>query len=246
MRGTIGDAAARSFAVGFYRALGFRRSIGNAVAQAVATLMAKQYPEEHLPICCTRNGIDADYVRLCDELEASGTSPVNRRRIVQIIVGNIATRGAITGRDIHLSRDIARARAETSFDRGKGKVHDWSQEMLRSGWSEQAWQLLGGALEFTRDAIEVDCNWQNPWTLMADVYHHIGETELALECLEQSEELAPPGPEFPGRYHKDVKSQIDSGYPFDGASALRRQLPPSWFAEKYRSYLTNQTDRSAG
>jgi CHAT domain-containing protein len=246
MRGTIGDAAARSFAVGFYRALGFRRSIGNAVAQAVATLMAKQYTEEHLPICCTRNGIDAEHVRLCDELVDPGMLPTNRRRIVKIIVGDIATRGPITGRDIHLSRDIARARAKSCFDHGQRKVHDWSLEMLRSGWSEQAWQDLGDALELTLDAIEMDCNWQSPWTLMADVYHHIGEADLALECLEQSEELAPPGPGFPGGYHKDVKSKIDSGYPFDGASALRREPPPSWFAEKYHAYLTQQIDRSAG
>jgi len=57
MRGAIGDAAARSFAVGFYRALGHRRSIGNAVEQAVATLAAKRLPDEHLPICRTRDGV---------------------------------------------------------------------------------------------------------------------------------------------------------------------------------------------
>lgn len=64
MRGKIGDEAARSFAVGFYRALGYRRSVGNAIAQAVATLAAKQLPDEHLPICRTRNGINADQVIL--------------------------------------------------------------------------------------------------------------------------------------------------------------------------------------
>ena len=42
IRGAIGDAAARSFAVGFYRALGHRRSVSNAVEQAVATLAAKR------------------------------------------------------------------------------------------------------------------------------------------------------------------------------------------------------------
>ncbi len=64
MRGAVGDEAARSFAVGFYRALGHRRSIGNAVAQAVATLAAKQLPDEHLPICRTRDGVSADEVTL--------------------------------------------------------------------------------------------------------------------------------------------------------------------------------------
>lgn len=64
MRGAIGDDAARSFAVGFYRALGHRRSVGNAVEQAVATLAAKQPPDEHLPMCCTRDGVSADEITL--------------------------------------------------------------------------------------------------------------------------------------------------------------------------------------
>ena len=60
MAGAIGDDAARAFAVGFYRALGNRRSVGNAIAQAVATLAAKQLPDEHLPVCRTRDGVSAD------------------------------------------------------------------------------------------------------------------------------------------------------------------------------------------
>jgi CHAT domain len=64
MRGAIGDDAARSFAVGFYRALGHRRSVGNAVDQAVATLAAKRLPGEHLPVCRTRDGVSAYQVTL--------------------------------------------------------------------------------------------------------------------------------------------------------------------------------------
>lgn len=62
--GAVGDEAARSFAVSFYRALGNRRSIGNAVAQAIATLAAKQLPGEHHPVCRTRCGISADQLFL--------------------------------------------------------------------------------------------------------------------------------------------------------------------------------------
>ena len=65
MNGAVGDDAARSFAAGFYRALGNHRSIGNAVAQAVATLAARQLPDEHLPICRTRGGVSADQIFLC-------------------------------------------------------------------------------------------------------------------------------------------------------------------------------------
>lgn len=64
MTGAIGDDAARSFAVGLYRALGNRRSVGNAVEHAVATLAAKQLLDEHLPRCRTRDGVDANRVVL--------------------------------------------------------------------------------------------------------------------------------------------------------------------------------------
>jgi hypothetical protein len=63
MDGALGDAAARSFAVAFYRALGNRRSVGNAVDQAVATLAAKQRPDD-LPTCRTRDGHSADQIYL--------------------------------------------------------------------------------------------------------------------------------------------------------------------------------------
>jgi hypothetical protein len=58
MDGAIGDDAARAFAIRFYGALGSRRSIGNAVDQGVAALAAKQLPDEVLPRCVTREGVD--------------------------------------------------------------------------------------------------------------------------------------------------------------------------------------------
>lgn len=66
MRGAIHDDAARTFAVGFYRALGNRRSIGNAVEQAIAVLAAKQLPDEYLPCCKTRRGVDASQIFLTE------------------------------------------------------------------------------------------------------------------------------------------------------------------------------------
>lgn len=64
MEGAIGDAAARAFAMRFYGALGNRRSIGNAFAQGVAALAAKQPHSERLPRCVTRDGVDADRIVL--------------------------------------------------------------------------------------------------------------------------------------------------------------------------------------
>src|SRR5262245_33343402 len=64
MDGAIGDDSARMFATRFYSAIGNRRSIGNAVAQGIATLAAKQLPDEVLPRCLTRDGVDAHSVVL--------------------------------------------------------------------------------------------------------------------------------------------------------------------------------------
>lgn len=64
MDGAIEDEAARAFAIRFYGALGNRRSVGNAVDQAVAALAAKQMPDELLPRCMTRDGVDAHRVFL--------------------------------------------------------------------------------------------------------------------------------------------------------------------------------------
>jgi hypothetical protein len=70
MAGAISPAAARSFAVAFYRALGNGSSVGNAVDQAVATLAGKGMPEEVIPRCVTRDGVDRYQVTL----DAAGRS----------------------------------------------------------------------------------------------------------------------------------------------------------------------------
>jgi hypothetical protein len=72
MTGTIRDDAARAFAIGFYRALGNRRSVRNAVEQAVATLAAKQLPDELLPRYRTRRGVLADRVFLSEASPTTG------------------------------------------------------------------------------------------------------------------------------------------------------------------------------
>lgn len=59
MNGAIGDEAARAFAIRFYGALGNGRSIGNAVQHGIATLVAKQLPDEVIPRCLTRDRVDA-------------------------------------------------------------------------------------------------------------------------------------------------------------------------------------------
>jgi hypothetical protein len=57
MAGAIEDPAARAFAVSLYRALGYMRSVGNAVAQGVAALTAFGYCDARMPVCVTRPGL---------------------------------------------------------------------------------------------------------------------------------------------------------------------------------------------
>lgn len=57
MAGAIADLAARVFAVSLYRALGYMCSVGNAVAQGVAALVAFGLPDARLPTCVTRPGL---------------------------------------------------------------------------------------------------------------------------------------------------------------------------------------------
>jgi CHAT domain len=66
MDGAISDDAARAFSIRFYGALGSGRSIANAVAQGIATLAAKQLPDELLPRCLSRAGVDPHRVILGD------------------------------------------------------------------------------------------------------------------------------------------------------------------------------------
>jgi CHAT domain-containing protein len=75
MAGAIADPAARAFAVSLYRALGYMRSVGNAVAQGVAALTAFGLPEARLPTCVTRSGLAPDdlvLLRVDREPEPSG------------------------------------------------------------------------------------------------------------------------------------------------------------------------------
>jgi hypothetical protein len=88
MKGAISATTARSFAVAFYRALGNRRSVGNAVEQARAVFAAGQLPEEQLPCCTTRGGLDAAQIFLSE----SGT-PAPGRASCHAHARRLATRG---------------------------------------------------------------------------------------------------------------------------------------------------------
>ena len=64
MSGALRDTAALTVSMALYRALGNLRSVGNAVAQAIAVLAAKRLPDEGLLVCRTRDGISANNIFL--------------------------------------------------------------------------------------------------------------------------------------------------------------------------------------
>jgi hypothetical protein len=64
MSGPIPDHDARCFAAGFYRALGNRRSVGQALDHAVAMLDANRLASRSRPRLRTRTGIDPDQLVL--------------------------------------------------------------------------------------------------------------------------------------------------------------------------------------
>jgi hypothetical protein len=80
--GPIGDRAAIAFAAAFYRALGHRKSVGNAFLQAVATLDVKRLPEKPVMKCYTKQGIDASqlYLGPAPSAPRSGSSKGRGRR----------------------------------------------------------------------------------------------------------------------------------------------------------------------
>lgn len=57
--GAIQDSAARMLATRLYGAIGNGCSVGNAVKTGVATLAAHDLPDELMPRCVTRDGVDA-------------------------------------------------------------------------------------------------------------------------------------------------------------------------------------------
>jgi hypothetical protein len=73
MRGSIGDDAARSFAIGFYGGLGDRESVAAAYKQGCAAIRLEGLPNADLPQLETRSGVDARRLIL-----TSGTMGVSR------------------------------------------------------------------------------------------------------------------------------------------------------------------------
>jgi hypothetical protein len=149
--------------------------------------------------------------------------------------GSVAIGGNMQG-NIYISASDQLARAERKTDEARQKVREWGQRINQVGWDEQAWHLLGFALQFAHEAIEVKPDYQRAWTLLADVYHRIGKDDLAKKCLRKSYSLASPGPNFPGRFYKEVDNNIHSGFPFNSSGGLKRQSTPAWFEEKYKKY----------
>ncbi len=131
-----------------------------------------------------------------------------------------------------------RQAADRRVDDAREKVRAWGARIAarRGEWDDECWHLLGHALKCASEAIESAPRYQRPWTILADIYHRIGKSDLAKQSLERSFQLATPGPNHPGRFYREVERNIKSGYPYNGSGVLSRQAPPSWFEDKYSQY----------
>lgn len=123
--------------------------------------------------------------------------------------------------------------ADAKVDAARSKVQDWGDAIARRTWD---WHALGHSLQLVHEAIELTPTYQRPWTLLADIYHRIGKTDLAESCLQRSYKLATPGPRHPGGFYREVQDHLRTGYPFDGRGGLKRQVAPDSFRQKYQRY----------
>jgi tetratricopeptide (TPR) repeat protein len=143
---------------------------------------------------------------------------------IPLIPGLVVVRYVVTDRRL----------AEQKTDRARSKIRKWGERIARRG--EWDWHLLGHALQYACEAVGHDPNYQRAWTLLADIYHRIGEVDKARKCLARSYKLATPGPNFPGRFYKEVERNLSTGYPFNVRGGLTRASPPDWFKDKYQEW----------
>ena len=128
---------------------------------------------------------------------------------------------------------MSTAEADTKVDAAQAKVQEWGAKLAAGAWD---WHPLGHALQLAHEAVEAEHTYQRPWTLLADIYHRIGQVDLAHKCLARSHELATPGPNHPGRFYRSVEANLRTGYPFDTRGGVGRQPSPDWFASRYQRY----------
>ena len=128
---------------------------------------------------------------------------------------------------------MSTALADTKIESARTKVQQWGEGISRGAWD---WHLLGHALQLVHEGIEAQPKYQRPWTLLADLYHRIGQVDLANEALCRSYKLATPGPNHPGRFYNSVAANVRSGYPFNSRGGVQREHPPDWFDSKYQRY----------
>jgi hypothetical protein len=140
-------------------------------------------------------------------------------------------------KNIRFTGTTSRQEADKKVERAREKIREWGKHMSpQQPWPTHAWHVLGHALELAYEAAEWDLAYQKPWNMLADVYHRIGKTKLAQQCLHQSRHLATDGPNFPGQFHNKVDHSIRTGYPFDTVGGLKREAAPPWFEQKYERY----------
>lgn len=127
----ITDAATRKFAVAFYRALGYHRSVGNAFAQASATLALAGGSASSMPRLRARTGVDANTLVLDRPVPAERAPPAT-------IALELMERGTAQVVWVFASEDESVARELLRFAavlEAQGLIENWSALDLLPGQS---------------------------------------------------------------------------------------------------------------
>lgn len=113
MRGTIGDDAARSFAIGLYGGLGERESVAAAFRQGCAAISLEGLRDCDRPQLKTRDGIDPTQLVIgfsVNHADGGGSAAGDRRVVIgRDAIGNVITTGEANVVEAH----VTSARHET-------------------------------------------------------------------------------------------------------------------------------------
>jgi hypothetical protein len=230
--GAIDDTAARSFAVGFYRALGNRRSVGNAVSQAAATLYGKGMPGE-IVTCHPRDGIHADRMFLANPSappDPGQPRPAEVRdaatRTTSQLGGSGAWSAAVDPYDLFLAHPPAnKSSARALFDllRPDVRVFLAARSLSSSDHREQAIATAQRASRAT--VLLISPQSDAAWYLSDEVLNAIALHRASPSAHRLVPVLLEPGIALPHRFGSvEAMDATAVGFPAGVAARLREQV----------------------
>ncbi|HEY0478724.1 MAG TPA: CHAT domain-containing protein [Kofleriaceae bacterium] len=175
MRGSIGDDAARSFAIGFYGGLGERESVARAYRQGRAAISLEALRDGDRPQLQSRNGVDADQLVLAVDPPASATA-------------NAATEGS-TSTAARLTPPRAAAPGHPDVDIGILTIRDDEFRAVLGVFPDKAGVFKGARREYTLRHAELGSGERYTLAILRQIEQGNGEAQSAARDL--IDDLAP-------------------------------------------------------